>query len=69
MLMAAGDAESGAILSPYNGQVKLIRSMMQRSRFADKVRPAFKSACSGPSGQHRDSTAGAYRHSYTRVSI
>ena len=31
MLMTAKDAESGAILTPYNGQVKLIRNLLKET--------------------------------------
>lgn len=32
MLIGPGDVESGAILSPYNGQVKLIRSLLRQQK-------------------------------------
>ncbi len=39
-LMTAGDAESAAVLTPYNGQVRLIRSILKSKGGAlyDKVR-------------------------------
>lgn len=38
MLISAQDAASGAILSPYNGQVKLIRNLLKQSSIKGKVR-------------------------------
>lgn len=39
-LMSAGDAESAAVLTPYNGQVRLIRSILKSKggSLYDKVR-------------------------------
>ena len=37
MMMAAGDVENGAILTPYNAQATLIRRLIKSSGIKDKV--------------------------------
>lgn len=42
-LLGAGDAESAAVLTPYNGQVRLIRSILKTNAndLLNKARPPF----------------------------